>query len=149
VEHFETSDGLSGDDVQWFFEDKEHNLWVATSTGIDCFRDLPVISYRKREGLAVDEPNSVFAAEDGTVWVGLVGGLAAIRNGVVSATRIGKALPGSEVTAMLVDRRGRLWLGIDDELYVFGQGHFQPILDPKRERSGVITELAEDVDGSV
>jgi signal transduction histidine kinase len=149
VEHFDTSDGLSGDDVLDLFEDEEHNLWVATSAGIDCFRDLPVVSYTKREGLTADEPNSVYAAEDGTVWVGIVDGLDSIRNGVVSPVRTGSTLPGSEVTAMLVDRMGHLWLGIDDELYLYELGHFSPILDTKGKRSGKVTELAQDVDGSI
>lgn len=149
VEHFDTSDGLSGDGVQAFFEDAEHNLWVATSSGIDCFRDLPVISYRKREGLTIDETNSVVAAPDGTIWVGLVGGLDSIRNGVVSHVLAGKAFPGAETTAMLVDHAGRLWLGVDDGLYVYHLGHLRPILDKTGKRSGVVTQLAEDADGSI
>jgi len=150
VEHFDTSDGLSGDDVLDLFEDKEHNLWVATSSGIDCFRDLPVVSYGKREGLTTDQTNSVYAAKDGTVWVGLVGGLDAIRNGIVSPVSTGNALPGSEVTAMLVDRTGRLWLGVDDGLYVYEHGHFHSVVDTHGKRSGVITDLAEDAeDGSI
>jgi len=149
VEHFDASDGLSGDDAQSFFEDEEHNLWVATPTGIDCFRDLPVVSYTKREGLTVDQTNSVYAAGDGTVWLGLVGSLDAIREGVVSPVRTGKALPGSEVTTLLVDHTGRLWLGVDDELYLYNQGRFRRILDTKGKRSGMLTALAEDVDGSI
>jgi signal transduction histidine kinase/ligand-binding sensor domain-containing protein len=149
VQHFDTSDGLSGDDVQGIFEDAEHSLWVITPSGIDCFRDLPVVSYTKREGLSSDEPNSVYAAEDGTVWVGLVNGLDPIRNGVVSPIRTGQALPGSEVSTMLVDRTGHLWVGVDDGLYLYDKGHFQPILDTRRNRSGVLTALAEDADGSI
>lgn len=148
VEHFDTSDGLSGDAVESFFEDKEHNLWVATSAGIDCFRDLPVVDYTKREGLTDDEANSVDAAH-GTVWVGLVGALDRIRDGAVSPVRVGKALPGSEVTAILADRKGRLWLGVDDGLYLFEHQHFHPILDAKGKQSGVITQLMEDADGSI
>jgi len=149
VEHFDTSDGLSGDDVQALFEDAEHNVWVSTSAGIDCFRDLPVISYGKREGLTADQTNSIYAAGDGTVWVGLVSGLDSIRNGVVSPIRAGKDLPGAEVTAMLVDHAGRLWLGVDDGLYLYRYGRFDPILDKKGKRSGVVTQLAEDADSSI
>lgn len=149
VEHFDTADGLSGDDVRSFFEDKEHNLWVTTSAGIDCFRDMPVVRYSKREGLTSDEPNSVVASPDGTVWVGVVGGLDAIHDGVVSPIRTSWSLPGTEVTAMLVDRTGRLWLGVDDGLYLYEQGRFHPILDRAGGRSGNVTGLAEDVDGSI
>ena len=149
VQHFDTSDGLSGDDVRDIFEDEEHNIWVATPTGIDCFRDLPVVSYTKHEGLTTDEPNSVYATEDGAVWVGIEGGLDSIRNSVALPIRTGQALPGSEVTALLVDHARRLWVGVDDGLYLFERGHFHPILDAKGKRSGVVTELTEEVNGSI
>jgi ligand-binding sensor domain-containing protein len=67
VEHFYSSDGLSGDVVLRFYEDREGNLWAATSKGIDCFRDLPVATFSTREGLATPEVDSVLAAQDGTV----------------------------------------------------------------------------------
>ena len=38
---FTQSDGLSGNYVTNLFEDREHNVWVSTLTGLDKFRDLP------------------------------------------------------------------------------------------------------------
>jgi signal transduction histidine kinase/ligand-binding sensor domain-containing protein len=149
VEHFGTSDGLSGDHVTSLAEDEERNVWVATSTGIDCFRDLPVVSYTKHEGLTADYAHSVQAAEDGTVWIGNVGGLDAVRENAVSSIRTHRGLPGSQVTAMLIDHAGRLWLGVDDDLYLYEQGHFRRILDTKGNPSDLVTQLAEDVDGSI
>src|SRR5262249_47874598 len=37
---FAATDGLSDDNVTRIFEDREHNLWVATVSGLDCFRNL-------------------------------------------------------------------------------------------------------------
>lgn len=149
VEHFDTSGGLSGDHVQAFFEDEEHNVWVITTAGIDCFRDPPLVSYTKLEGLTADHAQSVYAAEDGTVWVGNVEGLDSIRDGVVSSIRTHHGLPGSKVTAMLVDHTGHLWVGVDNSLYLHEQGSFRPIVDANGKRSDLVTQLAEDVDGSI
>jgi ligand-binding sensor domain-containing protein len=43
AEHFGTADGLSGDLVLGIFEDREGNVWVSTTKGIDNFRALPVL----------------------------------------------------------------------------------------------------------
>jgi len=40
-------------------------------------------------------------------------------------------------------------LGVDDGLYLYQQGRFHPILDRAGKRSGVVTQLAEDADGSI
>ena len=54
-DHFYTADGLASDSVYWFYEDREGDLWVGTSKGLDCFRDVRVASFSTREGLATPE----------------------------------------------------------------------------------------------
>src|SRR5579859_630478 len=45
VDHFSSADGLSSNTVFQFYEDREGNLWAATSNGIDCFSDVRVASF--------------------------------------------------------------------------------------------------------
>ena len=45
-------DGLSSDQVEALFEDREGTIWVATADGLDRFRELPVRSLSDREGLS-------------------------------------------------------------------------------------------------
>jgi ligand-binding sensor domain-containing protein len=45
IDRFRNADGLSSDSVNSFYEDREGNLWVASSGGIDCFRDTRVVSF--------------------------------------------------------------------------------------------------------
>jgi signal transduction histidine kinase/ligand-binding sensor domain-containing protein len=149
ADHFRRADGLSGDSVISFFQDREGNLWVTTDAGVDVFRDTPVVSFSTQEGLSSAIVRSVLATQDGSVWVGTEGALDVLRNGEVSATKSGHGLPGDEVSAMFEDHSGRLWLGLDEKLMIYEHGKFLEI--PKSDGSpvgagGHIIAITEDID---
>jgi PAS domain S-box-containing protein len=148
VDHFRSSDGLSGDAVTRLFQDREGSIWIATSRGIDMFHDLRVVSFSTRQGLSADQVNSVLASRDGTVWIGNYG-LDALRSGKITSIQPRNGLPGRAVTSLLEDRAGRLWVGVDRELSVYERGYFRKI--PTREGSplGAARAMSEDVDGSI
>jgi signal transduction histidine kinase/ligand-binding sensor domain-containing protein len=149
VDHFHSTDGLSSDWVLRFFEDREGNLWVATSKGIDCFRDLRVATFSTREGLTTPEVDSVLAARDGTVWVGGDVALDAIHQDGVSSLQAGKGLPGNQVTSLLEDHAGRLWVGIDKTMSIYRNGRFTRIDRPDGSPIGLVTGMTEDVDNNI
>ena len=73
---FSRADGLSGHDVTWLFEDREGDVWVATSGGLDRFRNYAVATYSEDEGLGTPPGSgSVAADKDGTIWIGTKDGL--------------------------------------------------------------------------
>jgi len=149
VEHFSAADGLSSKSVWSFYQDREGNIWVATSEGIDCFRDIPVSSFSTQEGLTMDNVVSVLAAHDGTVWVGNDGSLDAIRDGAVSSIRTRKGLPGHQVTSFLEDRTGRLWVGVDDKLCIYQNGHFTEIKQADGRPIGTVAGMTEDGEDNI
>ena len=149
VEHFQVADGLSGNAVYRFCEDREGNIWAATSRGMDKFSDLQVATYSSREGLGTDEVDSVLAARDGTVWIGGQGALDALRNGKVSSIQAGKGLPGNQVTSLLEDHAGRLWVGIDNALTIYENGRFRRVDKPDKSPIGLIVDMAEDTDNNI
>src|SRR5262249_38057086 len=69
ADHFGTENGLSSDSVENLFQDREGNLWVTTSKGIDRFRDVRVSSFSITEGLISDNVSAVLASRDSTVWI--------------------------------------------------------------------------------
>jgi signal transduction histidine kinase/ligand-binding sensor domain-containing protein len=149
VDHFATAEGLSGETVRNIFEDREGNVWVVTSDGIDCFRDTHVITTTLREGLSANWASSVAAGRDGTVWIGNHDALDALRpNGGIASIRQADGLPGVRVTSMLEDRAGCLWIGVDDGLWLYADGRFQPVTQDGKP-TGLVVGLTEDRDQNI
>jgi PAS domain S-box-containing protein len=148
VDHFRSSDGLSGDAVSGLFQDREGNIWIATSRGIDNFHDLRVATFSTRQGLTADQVNSVLASRDGTVWIGTYN-LDVLRSGKITSIQPRNGLPGREMTSLLEDRAGRLWVGVDEDLSVYERGSFRKIHTRDGSPLGAVWAMTEDVDGSI
>ena len=149
VEHYDHTNGLSGDSVYALFEDREGIVWAGTTSGVDRFRDPPVVTFSQVEGLGEDLPAGILASRDGTIWVANAGSLDHIVNGSVSSIRAGKGLPGDQVTRLLEDRAGNLWVGVDDDLYLFKNGQFRRLPEPNHQPLGMVIGLIEDIDGNI
>ena len=144
VDRFSSADGLSSDSVTTFYEDTEGNIWIATSEGIDCFRNVRVTTYSTRQGLKANIVDSVLAARDGTIWIGNHGSLDVIRGNRLSSVQLTTGLLRQQVTSMLQDHAGRLWVGIDDRLYVYENGSFIPIRRSNKASVGAVIAITED-----
>src|SRR5271166_4072291 len=149
VEHYDHTNGLSGDSVYALFEDREGIVWAGTTSGVDSFRDPPVVTFSQVEGLGKDLPAGILASRDGTIWVANAGSLDHIVNGNVSSIRARKGLPGEQVTRLLEDRAGNLWVGVDDSLYLFKNGRFLRLPEPNHQPLGMVIGLIEDIDGNI
>jgi PAS domain S-box-containing protein len=121
---FTRADGLSGNVVLSVFEDREGNVWVGTTGGLDRFRELPVTSVSTKQGLLSDASQSVLGAADGSIWVGSHTGLTRLKDG--KATVFGKAagLPDGAPQSLYLDGRGRVWVSTRNGLAVFSGGRF-------------------------
>ncbi len=149
VEHYDHTNGLSGDSVWALFEDREGIIWAGSTSGIDSFRDPAVVTFSQVEGLGKDLPAGILASRDGTLWVANEGSLDHIVNGQVSSIRANHGLPGNQATRLLEDHAGNLWVGVDDRLYVFKDGRFRRIPEPNHQPLGMVYGLIEDTDGNI
>src|SRR4029453_17373350 len=117
---------LSSDQVYALFEGSEGSIWVATSEGLDQFRELPVTSLPVKQGLSSPTTNSVLAARDGSIWIGTAGGLYRWDHGrtTVYRRRSNPGLADDEIQSLFEDERGRIWVSSFSGLAAFWKGKF-------------------------
>ena len=141
-QRFTRNDGLSSDFVRSVFEDKEHNLWVATEGGLDRLRRKNVLSLTVREGLINDTVNSIAGGKDGSVWLGTSAGLERMTDGEHVAH-----LRGVRILSLLMDRDQQLWAGTTKGLMQWKDGRIFPLRQDANFTA--ITALAEDTAGTL
>jgi signal transduction histidine kinase/ligand-binding sensor domain-containing protein len=146
---FTQSDGLSGDYINKFFEDREGNIWVATVNGLDRFRDFAVPTISVRQGLSTAIVWSVLGARDGSVWLGTPDGLNRWNNGQITIYRkrgapagsggskqerefnvrevADSGLPDDGVESLFQDDVGRIWAFTERGAAYFENGRFVPV----------------------
>jgi ligand-binding sensor domain-containing protein len=152
ADHYGSANGLSGDTVEYIYEDREGNLWVTTDRGVDMFRDLPVLTFSTTEGFIGSLVHSVLALSNGSVWVGNLGAVDIIRAGRVSVIAAGHGLPGQSVQTLFQDHTGQIWLGVDNTIMTYKLGRFSAIKnsDVTHFRPlGNAKAFAEDVEGNI
>jgi signal transduction histidine kinase len=123
---FTRADGLSGDVILSLFEDREGNVWVASTGGLDRFRELPVSTVTTRQGLPSDGASSLLAASDGSVWIGAHAGLTRLKDQRATVFRTGVGLPGAP-QSLYEDHRGRVWVFTERGLASFRDGRFTAV----------------------
>jgi len=148
AQHFGSADGLSSDGVISFFEDREGDVWVATSAGIDRFRNMHVATYSMREGLVADSVSSVLTVRDGSVLIGNSGALNVIRDGIVSRFDPAPGVNG-RATSFLEDHKGRTWVGFDQDMMIHNQHGFSRVTTYDGKPAGLMIALSEDSAGDV
>jgi signal transduction histidine kinase/ligand-binding sensor domain-containing protein len=150
VDHYQGAEGLSGNTVQSIFEDHDGNIWIATTSGIDRFRNLRVVSVSSQEGLSASAVTSVLAAKDGTVWFGNSSFLDALRNDGVNSTPAEKVLSGRQFTSLFQDHAGRIWVGIDNDVAIRqNDGSFSRVRTSDGKPIGTVIAMTEDAERNI
>jgi signal transduction histidine kinase/ligand-binding sensor domain-containing protein len=172
---FSGSDGLSGNSVSQFFEDREGSVWVVTLDGIDRFRDAAVPRMSVRQGLSSQAVASVLATTDGSVWFATNKGLDRVQDGELTNYRkhprstggdiwgsargaewsarlrpvrevsVG-SLPEAPLESLFEDHVGRIWVTSHSSVAVLESGR---VVAVSSMPSGVVFSITEDRSGDV
>jgi len=78
---------LSGSEVRSCTEDRDGNLWIASSSGLFRVRGKEVASMDRRAGLSSDYAYSLFEDGEGNIWTGTRGGLDRFRDSQIRIFR--------------------------------------------------------------
>jgi len=170
ADRFAAVDGLSGDFVHAFFEDREGSFWIGTSEGLDRFHELATPTISQKQGLLHSAAWSVLATAEGSVWIATADGLNRWENGHVTVYRARKALvqasgrddrglsAGANASEVLnsgltgdtqslgQDDRGRLWVSTTDGVFYCEGARFVSVLGVP---GGTTYSITGDGHGSV
>jgi signal transduction histidine kinase/ligand-binding sensor domain-containing protein len=142
-------DQASGPGVQIGFEDREGDIWLGTTGGIDKFRDSRIHKLPRIMGEI-----TIVAAQQGALWVGLDRSPAVPRGlysvGLETAPRL---VPGVErISAGYRSAAGDVWIGGAAGLWHLEQDQWRPAVGPDslRGQSGAdLQGIVEDSDGNL
>ena len=143
IDRYTHADGLSNDVVWRVFEDHEGDIWVATTGGLDRFREFAVTRVSRREGLTGSFVNCVLAARSG-VWIGTEAGLNRVDGGSISVYGQRDGLPSARIFGLFEERSGRLWVASGERLLYFEQGRFHALEAGPQHKTLTFIAAAED-----
>jgi signal transduction histidine kinase len=164
TDQFGSAEGLSGENVNCLFEDREGNVWVGTNDGLDRFRDFAVPTLSSKQGFSRTVV-SALAARDGSVWFSTTDGLNRWNDGQITIYRkrgdplglraarppavreiYDNGLPDNAMGALGEDDRGRIWVSTIRGVAYFEDGRFIPVRSlPSRN----VYSIAEESAGSL
>lgn len=115
--------GLSNNQVQCIFQDRDGWIWVGTTHGLNRFDGQSFKVYKmiqsQRKNNVGGLIRDIAQDRDGNLWVGVErGGLFRREYGKGSFVQFKvKGLNGVSVNAIVADKQGNVWIGADNGLY--------------------------------
>lgn len=124
MDSYNQADGLSTNFIENLFEDREGNIWIATRSGLDRFREYTVPTISTKQGLSSSFVRSVLADRDGSVWLATPNGLNRWKGGQITIYDSGSGLPDKDVGSLYQEENGTLWVSTARGLARFDNGRF-------------------------
>ncbi|GBC85319.1 Sensor histidine kinase LiaS [bacterium HR11] len=113
VVHYTAAHGLAGNDVLDVFQDREGNLWFATTVGLSKLRADHIVNYTVADGLPDHSVNAVLQDGPEAFWFGTRLGLAKWAGGRIVRYTAADGLADDYVLALGKDGAGAVWVGTE------------------------------------
>lgn len=139
ADSFTTKDGLSDAVTKTLLEDREGNVWITTTAGVDRFR--PTNVHRLPSSVGELGSQALAPAENGSVWIGSFQGmLDTSRDGLWKFDGRLKRIPVpgiTQVTAVNIDADGKLWIAGPEGVWrQEGEQRFRKVAEPPEGTGG-------------
>lgn len=102
--------GFSSEGATSVFIDREQNIWITDTRGINKMNNLKVINYFKKNGMLEDEVTAIAEASDGKIVLGHNNGLSILDNNSFKIIEFPDLkLNTRRVADMMKDKNGTIW----------------------------------------
>jgi signal transduction histidine kinase/ligand-binding sensor domain-containing protein len=139
---------LTSNTVPAIFEDRDGNVWVGTSTGLDRFSEKYIDTITDSNGIVNAIVRSIARTTDGSIWIATDGGISRFSQNGRTWYDERHGLPGTFVNYMYGDQ-DVLWVGTTRGLARFSEGRFSPLQYDENSRLRQIRAITKDRDDSV
>jgi signal transduction histidine kinase/ligand-binding sensor domain-containing protein len=151
-EAFGESDGLTSSRVLCLFEDREGNIWVGTTLGLDRFSDSKVVRLALPRTLSLADPVGgpvIVPGDAGEIWVALrtkfpAALLLRVRNSQVLTEQ-----PAPDFSSAYRDPDGTAWFGGPTALAHIEGGRLVTQALPKQLRGSDVQAMVRDHTGAM
>jgi ligand-binding sensor domain-containing protein len=122
LSYLTVEDGLIGNTVTSFAEDKDGRLWIGTHSGLSKYDGQKFTNYNDKDGLINNTVSELLIDKKGTIWVGTWGGVSTFDGTTFSNF----PLPNLDVelldyqntmkdwtTEIIEDKQGNIWISRD------------------------------------
>ncbi len=151
-EYFGEEQGFTNASVHAMMEDRNENIWIATSIGVYVYDGQGFSKkYTTEDGLYYNDARALFEDSKGTIWLGTATGLNRIKDNVVKKVLLNKNTQNSPSITQPIVRA--IYEGADGEIWIgsYGDGLYR-IKDAKVDRittddglfDNIISQIVED-----
>jgi ligand-binding sensor domain-containing protein/serine phosphatase RsbU (regulator of sigma subunit) len=121
-----TKNAISNDLARVIYEDKQHNIWIGTTVGLNKFdmrtQKITQFIHNEQDTTSISENTINCFLEDsqGRFWIGTNDGLNLMIEGNKFQSHITRhALPSKSINGLLEDKKGNLWISTNKGIVVF------------------------------
>lgn len=146
LKRFDTSNGLSGDDISALYQDGAGTVWIGTfSNGVNRFANGGLTSPEAQDASSKGGIWTIFEDRSGTIWLGgTEGGLSCIRQGAIKPIGKPEGLLSEMALGLYEDRERRLWIGSNSGLGMWEEGRYTQFTTAQGLPDNLVFSVAQD-----
>ncbi len=104
------SNGLSSNGATSVFIDREQNIWITDTRGINKINNLKVLNYFEKNGMLEDEVTAIVETNDGKIVLGHNTGISILENNIFKRINFPESqINTRRIQDIIIDDKGNVW----------------------------------------